>query len=43
MSNNSQENRNLTLNDAVDSLLSPLTDTANDEQQELEVAQPVET
>ena len=42
MSNNSQENRNLTLNDAVDSLLSPLKDTANDEQQELEVAQPVE-
>lgn len=42
MSNNSNENRTLSLNDAVDSLLSPLTDTVNEEQQEPEVAQPVE-
>lgn len=42
MSNNSNEN-GFSINDAVDSLLSPQTDTAQEERQEPEMAQPVET
>jgi len=42
MSNNSDEN-GFSINDAVDSLLSPPTDTVKEERQEPEMAQPVET
>ena len=41
MSNNSDEN-GFSINDAVDSLLSPQTDTAQEERQEPAQAQPVE-